>query len=65
MTIEENMIANIIAGTSLLVSISLGVFYYMDRRHTKFQVENEYINGLLNWHNEVTATLITLKQSFQ
>lgn len=55
------MIANIIAGFSLLLSISLAIFYLRDRRHAKYQVENEYTNNLLKWHGEVVTILIKLR----
>ena len=55
------MVANIIAGLSLLLSISLAIFYFRDRRHAKYQVENEYINGLLKWHGEVVTTLLKMR----
>jgi hypothetical protein len=55
------MFANIIAGLSLLLSISLGIFYLRDRRHDRYQVENEYTNNLLKWHAEVVLTLIRLR----
>ncbi|MBI4948815.1 MAG: hypothetical protein HY955_01570 [Deltaproteobacteria bacterium] len=55
------MIANIIAGLSLLLSISLAIFYLRDRRHSKYQVENEYTNNLLKWHGEVVTILIKLR----
>lgn len=58
---ESNMVANIIAGLSLLLSISLAIFYFRDRRHVKYQVENEYVNGLLKWHGEVVTTLVKLR----
>jgi hypothetical protein len=45
----------------LLLSISLAIFYFRDRRHAKFQVESEYINGLLKWHGEVVTTLVKLR----
>ena len=55
------MIANIIAGLSFLLSISVAIFYLRDRRHAKYQVENEYINNLLKWHGEVVSALIKLR----
>ncbi len=58
---ESNMIANIIAGLSLLLSISLAIFYVRDRRHVKYQVENEYTNGLLKWHGEVVTVLVKMR----
>jgi len=61
MDISSNMIANTIAGLSLLISISLGIFYLRDRRHARYQVENEYTNNLLKWHEEVVLTLIRLR----
>ncbi len=61
MDISFNMIANIIAGISLLVSITLAFFYVRDRRHAKYQLENEYTNGLLEWHGNVVEVLIALR----
>ncbi len=55
------MTANIIAGLSLLLSITLGLFYLRDRRHTKYLVENEYTNNLLQWHGEIVRTLARLR----
>lgn len=57
------MIANIIAGLSLFLSISLAILYFRDRRHAKYQVENEYTNGLLKWHGEVVMVLLKLRLS--
>lgn len=61
MDISSNTITNLIAGLSLLLSISLGVLYLRDRRHARFQVENEYTNDLLMWHGEVVRVLVRLR----
>lgn len=55
------MIANIIASFSLLLSITLAFIYLRDRRYAKFQVENDYTNNLLKWHDEVVTILLKLK----
>lgn len=52
------MADTIIASISLLVSIGLAVLYVRDRRHAKFNVENEYITSLVNWHEQVIAVLM-------
>ena len=51
------MTSNIIAGLSLILSLSLGVFYLIDRNHNKFLLENEYTNNILSWHFEVIKVL--------
>ena len=56
------MIANIIAGVSLLLSISLAFFYFRDRRHAKYQVETAYIDNLLKWHSDVVNLLVALRE---
>jgi hypothetical protein len=58
---EFEMTANIIAGFSLLLSISLAIYYFRDRRHAKYQVENEYTNDLLKWHGDVVSALMKLR----
>jgi hypothetical protein len=52
------MADTVIASLSLVLSISLAIFYIRDRRHTKFTLENEYINSLLAWHEQVVVVLI-------
>jgi hypothetical protein len=47
-----------IATLSLLLSIALAIFYFRDRRHARFSIENSYINELLQWHKEVTEILV-------
>lgn len=54
------MTANIIAGLSLILSISLAGFYFRDRRHAKYLLESEYTNNLLHWHEKTTNILIKL-----
>jgi hypothetical protein len=56
-----NMISNIIAGLSLLVSLSLAIYYIRDRRHEKYRLENEYAKDLLEWHGDVIKVLLKLK----
>lgn len=55
------MTANLIAGLSLLLSITLGIFYLRDRRRESFNLENEYTNNLLRWYGEVIRTLTRLR----
>ena len=54
---NEKMTSNIIAGLSLVISLSLAVFYIIDRNHTKFLLENEYSNNILHWHEKVVTNL--------
>ena len=56
-------LANIISSLSLLLSVGLVVFRWLDRRHAKFSVENEYTRDLLSWHGEVIEVLVRLKLS--
>ncbi len=51
------MASNIIAGISLLVSISLAIFYIIDRSHNKFLLENDHAKNILQWHQEVTFVI--------
>src|SRR5690242_11718884 len=48
----------IIASLSLLLSVTLAVFYVRDRRRAKFTLETEYVNTLLEWHEQVVVILI-------
>lgn len=52
------MADTIIASLSLVLSVSLAVFYIRDRRHAKFALETEYVKSLLTWHEQVVVILI-------
>jgi hypothetical protein len=52
------MADTLIALLSLVLSVSLAVFYIRDRRHTKFTLETEYVKSLLAWHEEVVVVLM-------
>lgn len=51
----------VIAGLSLVLSVSLAFFYLRDRRHSKFSVENGYVNELLSWHKETVELLVRIR----
>jgi len=51
------MTSNIIAGLSLALSLSLGVFYLIDREQNKFLLENNYSNSIQSWHYDVILVL--------
>jgi hypothetical protein len=51
------LIANIMAGISLAVSLVLAEYYIRDRQITKFAVESGYISDLLKWSNRVLEVL--------
>ena len=53
--------ANIIAAISLLVSGSTFFFYFKDRRREKFQLVNDYVKQLIEWHSETVELLISLR----
>jgi len=55
MTIEAE---TAVSSLSLLLSVSLAVFYIRDRRQAKFVLENEYANALLFWHKQVLDILV-------
>ena len=65
MNITTALVANIVAGFSLVVSAVLAVVYIRDRRHAVFAIENEYAKELLEWHEEVVGTLLELRISDQ
>lgn len=48
----------VIATLSLLLSVTLAIFYIRDRRHARFSIENSYTNELLQWHKEVVEVLV-------
>lgn len=63
MDFASNSVTNTISGLALLVSLVVGVFYFLDRKHAKFAIESEYVSRLLTWHGEVVEVLMRLKAS--
>jgi len=55
------LVANIVAGLSLLVSAALAFFYIRDRRHAKIALEISHANRLMEWHGAVIEVLLFLK----
>ncbi|TCD22321.1 hypothetical protein E0D86_06575 [Pseudomonas sp. IC_126] len=55
----------IIAALSLTLSLGLAVFYYRDRRQSRFAIEKDYINNLTAWHDQVIVLLIKSKHFHQ
>jgi hypothetical protein len=55
--------ANMIAAFSLLVSGVTFLFYFKDRRREKFQLVNNYLKQLLEWHGDTVQILISLRNS--
>lgn len=51
----------IIAALSLLLSVSLAIFYFRDRRNARFSIENDYTNELLEWHKDVVDVLVRIR----
>lgn len=51
-------IGDVIAGLSLLLSGALAVVYVRDRAHARYNISNEYIRELLDWHNRVLDVLM-------
>ena len=61
MDIGSGQFSNLLACISLVISGALAVLYVRDRRHAKFNIANEYINQLLQWHNSVVEVLTELR----
>jgi hypothetical protein len=51
----------VIATLSLVLSTALAIFYFRDRRHARFSIENSYTNELLQWHKEVIGVLVRVR----
>jgi len=58
---SSNTITNAISAIALFISVIVGIFYFLDRKHAKFSIESEYVSRLLTWHGEVVEVLIRLK----
>lgn len=52
---------DIIAGLSLLLSVTLAFFYVRDRAHARYNISNDYIRELLDWHNRVIDVLMRFR----
>ena len=63
MDLGSTEFSNIISYVALIVSITLAVFYIIDRRHAKYAIESEYLNQLLAWHASVIDVLTALHGS--
>jgi len=50
-----------IAGLSLMLSLALAFFYIRDRAHARYNISNEYIRELLDWHNRVADVLMRFR----
>ncbi len=53
----------VVACISLLVSISLAIFYFKDRRQAKYAIESQYTSELLSWHEKVIFLLSRMKHN--
>ncbi|MEM7481608.1 MAG: hypothetical protein AAF481_10580 [Acidobacteriota bacterium] len=49
---------SVIAAVSLVVSVVVAFFFVRDRRHAKFELENDYAVRLMDWHGEVVNVLL-------
>lgn len=63
MDLASNGVTNTISGLALLVSLVVGFFYFLDRKHAKYAIESEHVSRLLTWHGEVVEVLMRLKAS--
>jgi len=52
---------DVIAGLSLLLSLTLAFYYVRDRAHARYNISNEYIRELLDWHNRVIDVLMRFR----
>lgn len=53
--------SDVIAGISLLLSLTLAFFYIRDRAHARYNISNDYIRELLNWHNRTVDVLMRFR----
>jgi hypothetical protein len=61
--LSTDAITNILSGISLIVSCTTAYFFFRDRRHARFQIENQYADSLLKWHSNVVELLLCLRFS--
>ncbi|AMC35111.1 hypothetical protein [Janthinobacterium sp. B9-8] len=61
MDFESTSATNILAFGSLITSTIVAILFFIDRRNTKYNIANEYLNQLLTWHTAVIDVLITLR----
>jgi len=54
-------ISNIIAGMSLIFSLTVTFFYFRDRRQAKFLLMNEYTKQIMEWYAETIEILLKLE----
>lgn len=54
-------VGDVIAGLSLLLSLVLAFCYVRDRAHARYNISNEYIRELLDWHNRVLDVLMRFR----
>ena len=52
---------DVIAGLSLLLSLSLARFYLRDREHARYTIRSDYTRELLDWHNRVVDVLMRFR----
>jgi hypothetical protein len=57
---KPEVISNIIAGISLLFSLTVSFFYFRDRRQAKFLLMNEYSKQIMEWYSETIEVLLLL-----
>lgn len=47
---------------SLLISLGTAFYFWIDRRHARYQMETAYVENLLAWHKEVIFCLMRLEK---
>lgn len=52
---------DVIAGLSLVLSLALAFLYVRDRAHARYNISNDYIRELLDWHNRVVDVLMRFR----
>ncbi len=61
MDFSSNFYTNLIAVISLLISGTIFILYFIDRRKATFQILSDYTKQLLDWHGDTVEILINLK----
>lgn len=51
----------LVATLALVLSLSVALSQFRDRRQSKFNLEKAYVDSLLAWHRDVVATLCDLR----
>jgi len=56
-----NAVKDLLPAISLVLSLTLALFYLRDRRRAAFDLESRYLESLLKWHACVVEVLIKLR----